>query len=417
MSSTGGGISSYVGGKAAAVIAAAAIAGGAVVIPAVTGGGGGAPACTQTFTTSNVGSSPYPGSSVNSAVQGGTTSTVLCFASGAYGELDIYNAGPSGSSGQLLMRPANSATVSGINFNLNGVRKVKIDGFAGSSSTDGMVVQDTGLQTNQSITFSNNRMTSNGVYIRDGRAGSGPVLVDSNEFVGFGSSPEQSRLVLYNNCPAPQNVTISNNEFGNGQADGIDLTGTCDVDITGNVIYGINQGNCGGIHCDAIQDNGGSSGVTITGNYLYDNDTGIMAYDGCGSGWVVSDNVVEAEAAAGNSINLGGCSGPTVTHNTILGSGKYINFGSKSGQQTTNITVRDNIAPGGVASNGAGTAASFTTNDYNLCVGGCTGSHSVSGSPTFAGGSTPSAYEGFCLSSGSTGKGAASDGDDMGIRC
>src|SRR5689334_15007758 len=137
------------------MLVAGAVAASAVIAIAAAGGGGGGgqPACTQTFNTGNVGNSPFPGSNVRSAVAAGNSSTVLCFSSGSYGTMDIYGARPSG---QVLMRPADGATVSGIFFSLNGVSNLKIDGFNGSSSTGGMLVQVAGQGTNDHITYSHN---------------------------------------------------------------------------------------------------------------------------------------------------------------------------------------------------------------------------------------------------------------------
>jgi hypothetical protein len=87
-----------------------------------------APTCTQTFTTSTVGSNPFPGSSVNTAIQNGSGSTVICFAAGNYGEIDVYAAHPSGI---VTIQPTPGAAVNMGLFNLNGVSNVKIDGFSG----------------------------------------------------------------------------------------------------------------------------------------------------------------------------------------------------------------------------------------------------------------------------------------------
>ena len=59
-------------------------------------------------------------------------------------------------------------------------------------------------------------------------------------------------------------------------------------------------------------------------------------------------------------------------------------------------------------------------NDYNLCTGGavpCSRSPSshVSATPTYAGGSNPSTYAGFALTSTSLGHNAGNDGKDIGI--
>lgn len=408
-----------------AIIAAAVVVGTGGVIasggggidnPQQGGGGGGSPppACTQTFTTATIGTSPYPGDSVNTALQNGTGSTVLCFASGTYSELVFYDAVPSG---VVLMRPADGASVSGISFNMNGVSNVKIDGFQGSSSTQGMTLKQTGASTNHDVTFSNNSMTSAGVVLRDSTNANANIKIEDNSFVGFTTSGEQTRMLVLSMNSCPNGVTIQRNVFGNGQADGLDLSGaSCGTIIQDNEFYGILQANCGAVHCDGLQDNGGSVQTVIRRNFFHDIEDGTMAFDGTGGGWSLVDNVFE-NIAVDNVINLGGDSSSTIEHNTIIGtSSKYINFGSKAAQQSTNETVRNNISPGGIQSNGAGTAATYTVNDYQLCAASCTGANSIVGTPTFVAGASPATYAGAHLTAGSTGHLAASDGLDMGIR-
>ena len=58
--------------------------------------------------------------------------------------------------------------------------------------------------------------------------------------------------------------------------------------------------------------------------------------------------------------------------------------------------------------------SSYGTNDHNLNAG-VSGTGNITGTPNFLGGSNPTTYAGFRLSSGSPGRGAASDGTDMGV--
>ena len=59
--------------------------------------------CTMMLTPLNVGTSPYRGSNVDTAVHNGIGGTVLCFSSGTYGAIEIYAAH---CSGVVTMRPS-----------------------------------------------------------------------------------------------------------------------------------------------------------------------------------------------------------------------------------------------------------------------------------------------------------------------
>src|SRR5271170_7397011 len=203
-----------------------------------------AQSCTQTFTTANVGTSPYPGSNVNTAIQGGTTSTVLCFSAGNYGEIDVYAANPTGS-GQLQIIPVPGATVTGIYFNFNGVSNVKITGFcdtdlpscptSNGSNTGGLLVSNAGQGNSSNITYSYNSMTTNGVQVQNNPNANAAILIDHNSFVGFATSNESSRLNMVSDSGCPNGITISNNIISGGESDGINTSGaSCGTQIINN---------------------------------------------------------------------------------------------------------------------------------------------------------------------------------------
>jgi hypothetical protein len=382
------------------------------------------PACTQTFTPSTIGTSPYAGNSVNNAVQGGNGNTVICLASGTYaysgpaqGAIALYNAHPTGI---VTIRPADGATVSMGGISMNGVSNVHITGFTSPSNMT-VLIQNAGQGNSSNVEIDHNDMPNSGVTIVGNTNANANINVHDNTFIGYVSSPEQSRIVINSNTGCPNGIVIQNNVIGGGEADGIDLGGAnCGTIIRGNEIYGIDENNCNGIHCDPIQDNGGSKQTQIINNYLHDDTTGIMAYDGTGGGWVITGNIVaNGVGSTQGSIQVGGTANMTIEHNTIwntkdaCGNG-CINNGSKAGMQDTNLTVRNNIVADGVVSNGAGGSATYTVNDYNLCQSGCAGTHSLTGSPTFVGGANPTTWAGFALTSTSKGHLAASDGTDMG---
>ena len=94
MSSTGGGISSYIGGKAAAVVVIVALGGGAIIVPAVSGGGGGTVAnlwvdtnggtCTRQGTAGAY-SDAGACANLNSAWQAASNGDTILIKAGTYG--------------------------------------------------------------------------------------------------------------------------------------------------------------------------------------------------------------------------------------------------------------------------------------------------------------------------------------------
>ena len=369
-------------------------------------------ACTQIFTPSNVGTSPYPGSNVNTAVQSGNSSTVLCFASGSYGEIDIYNAHPSG---RVTLMPASGAAALNPYFNLNGVSNVTVTGFSGSSSSGGLLVQVAGQGNNSNITFSNNAMTSNGVNISNNAIANANILIDHNTFIGFTSSNESSRINIVSDNSCPNGITVSNNTISGGQADGMNTSGaSCGTQFLNNDISNIIEANCGGIHCDGFQDNGGGVNTVLDGNYFHNVSNCWQITDGT-TNLTMTNNVCTSSSDASHAGQISP-SGLTFKHNTIA-SPLAINIGNDShGTSSSNIVSTNNIFNGGLVVNGGQNVTGTFTQDYNLCYsGGCSGSHSLSGTPTYVGGANPTTWAGFALTSTSKGHASASDGLDMGI--
>jgi hypothetical protein len=381
--------------------------------------------CTKTFSPSTVGSSPYPGSSVNAAIQGGTTSAVLCFSSGAYGEIDIYNAHPTGS-GQLQIIPAAGATVTGIYFNLNGVSNVKVSGFcdtdlpscptSNGSNTGGFLVQVAGQGNNSNITYSYNSMTSNGVQVENNAVANAAILIDHNSFIGFTNSNESSRLNIVSDNSCPNGITVSNNVISGGQSDGMNTSGnSCGTQFLNNDISNILESNCGGIHCDGFQDNGGGVNTTLSGNYWHNVSNCWQITDGT-TNLTMTNNVCQTGSDSSHTGQLSPQT-MTFTHNTIISPGESINIGNDStGKSVSNLTIINNVFAGGTPAINPGQSVSGTfVQNYDLCPSGCPGSNSLNGNPTFVGGTSPSSYPGYALTATSLGHGAASDSGNMGI--
>ena len=179
-----------------------------------------------------------------------------------------------------------------------------------------------------------------------------------------------------------------------------------------------------GNHTDMIQWYGGSNAV-VRGNLFkqtINGETQVMgAFDGTG-GNLVEDNVVDV-TGRNWGIELYSDDGSIVRHNTIvyhpaspcswnLPCGISSALDRKTADDVgRNTQVYDNVATEILI--GSGSTAS--RRDHNM-VRQSAQSGDFIGTPTFVGGASPSTYEGYALATGSPGKGAASDGLDVGIR-
>jgi parallel beta-helix repeat protein len=207
-------------------------------------------------------------------------------------------------------------------------------------------------------------------------------------------------------------VTIRNSTFCGGDADGVNLGGTAVVEDS--EFCEINPGNQGGtVHTDSIQF---FTNSTIRRNYVHDSTDGIVAYDGA-SGATISDNVVTSTntVATSRCMDIESDVSSTISHNTF-GSTCAINLAKDSLLPAgTGTVVRDNIIANGLNLNGGTTTSSYTNNLVTTASGACCATQ-IAGTPTFVGGSTPTAWGQFKLTPGSAGHAAASDGLDIGIR-
>jgi hypothetical protein len=382
------------------------------------------PACTTTFTTTSA-------TNLSSAAAGSTGGQVFCFASGNYGNSKSGSYVDTGqylitnvsASSNVYFEPAPGATVSGVGFLVSGATNVVIENFGGqntASSLGGFTASggNGSYGNNTNVYFLNNSMTSDGGQVNDsGTVASQSVYIERNNFTGFASSGEQDRMLVntgYNDTiSCPNNVYIEHNLFSGGESDGIDIDGgTCGTKITGNVISNIQQTNCGGIHCDAFQDNGGGENTTFEDNWIYNTTDCFGLYDNT-TNYTVENNVCSDPSPDTSFwMQFGGADNFTFEHNTITSTAgsPYYNYNgvNNTGTFTNNawassITPDPNNAPG-----------SPFTQDYNLSSS-TAGTHDVKGTPTFVGGNNPSQWTGFQLAPSSAGKGAGNDGQDMGV--
>ena len=247
------------------------------------------------------------------------------------------------------------------------------------------------------------------------------TLVDGNTFINIPQGCTEGRIGVTgtNRSHSVINgVVISNNLIqGSGPSDGVQIIGGAYGTIIGpgNEFVGIKQSGCGAVHCDPIQFYGARK-TTVTGNYFHGNSTGIMSPDCNGTQLTLTNNVFVTDGEYADQVVQGGSSGDVFSHNTFAGGARIWlgNPNSCSGGLNSSGTITDNIVTGGIRLTNGQTLSGFNVG-YNLIPGGGTGTGTISGSPTYVGGSSPATFAGYALASNSLGRGAASDGKDIGI--
>ncbi len=259
-------------------------------------------------------------------------------------------------------------------------------------------------------------MTSNGVNVSNNALANANITIDHNSFVGFTSSNESSRINIVSDSVCPNGITVSNNVISGGQSDGMNTSGgSCGTQFINNDIANIVESSCGGIHCDGFQDNGGGVNTSLIGNYFHNVTNCWQITDGT-TNLTLTNNVCSTASDSTHSGQLSP-TGMTFTHNTIVSS-QNMNIGNNSGgQSASNIVVTSNIFNGQLVLNGGQSITGTNTQDYNLCyTGGCAGAHTVTGTPLYTGGLTPTTYPGYRITSLSPGYNAGNDGTSMGIQ-
>ena len=244
------------------------------------------------------------------------------------------------------------------------------------------------------------------------------VLFDGNSHDGINvcSTCYEGRITVKgNNNSVPNGVQITNSHFTGGDADGVQITGDAYGTKIGPNNTFINLDMVDSVHTDAIQLYH-SHNTLITGNFLYSNETGIMAPDGADHE-TITNNVITTNGYPW-PIVLGSDNGTLIQHNTFpdgacswsMRCGTVRVYSGNSGTASKGTVVRDNVA-GALDVSGSG-----VVEDHNLvATGTAPGSADIKGQPTFQGGSSPTTYSGFLLTGTSLGKSNASDGTDRGI--
>lgn len=415
MSSSGGSISAFIGSKWAVVAATVAVATGAVAVPVVTGGsGGGFAGCTGADVTT---------ATFAARVTAATAGDVLCLTSGAYGTW-------AGTNKAITVKNASGATPTmTINFT-TGDTAFTLDGMSGMGGNI------SNGATN--ITVKNSAFSS--PLNMDGLNNSG-VVIDSSTFINISACGHPER-----NCTTSDTtteccrvhipgcgvsgdtgMTIQNSLFSGRDTDGIQA-GACAFQALDNEFTGINVAcadPCN--HADAMQVIGGAGSV-IRGNWFHDIVNCLVAFDNLGP-ITFEDNVCEA-TLGNHSLELYGDVGSTFNHNTlmsdiVLGT-SHEGVTSNGSAFTNNIflgfsEVAAGAAPGSHLKNmqWRGTVESGGTDFVGAATfsGGGSPTTWSSGTAIFGGAAKPSTYAGYCLTTGSAGHNAGTDGLDVGIRC
>jgi hypothetical protein len=269
--------------------------------------------------------------------------------------------------------------------------------------------------TTHDVTIAGSTFTQQ-IVIHADRMRDARVVLDGNRLPRIDACAKcyEGRIHVLGDAGGRSGVVIANNLLGpGGNSDGIQVSAN-GVRILGNTFVGIFGSN--GRHVDALQLYGASNTV-IRGNYFHNVASAIMSPDG-GDHERIEDNVFDTGGYP-YAIMLGGDNGSVIRHNTLPDVGKcaygqpcgtlLIGDGGPSHRPGKGTVVQDNIL-GSLTVSGSSTLRATG----NLVAHGGGGASNHAGAPVFVGGGHPLSRAGFRLHVGSPGRGAASDGTDVG---
>jgi hypothetical protein len=354
--------------------------------------------CTTTIST---------GANVANTVAAAANGSTVCLNNGDYGTVNLFDISRSG---MVTIRSTNGigATITPMVGNSDNMifKSLTLEGMLINNCSRNIEVRDSTFVEDEPGL----RITNNGYGCPANDHG---YVIDNTIFHRVQQNTNEGRLSLV----AVQGATITNNTFSGVPttipSDGIQISGGTDVLIQNNVFQDILQADCGATHCDNLQLVGTDS-VTITENFFINGDTFIMAPDGSTNS-VVTNNVFDGDGVSYiDKVQFGTAINPIFRHNTITNC--RVSFDSKTGEPASSgVQSQNNILINGSSfktTNGNGcTSCTFT---FNLYDSGGIGSNNISGTPTFTGGSTPSTWAGWELTSLSLGFEDGNDGFDMG---
>lgn len=367
--------------------------------------------CTQTL---------GPGANVGAAISGAAAGSTICLGNGNYGGFTLTGVSKSPRVTVQAVTSKGASFTSAITLNGNSAG-LTIDGV----NLAGVLI--TGANTRE-ITL-RNADASRGTIEIDGVTHATPNILFENlehynqDNAGFcrgGAAPcvgAGAYHFSFGGRASPV-ATIRRAIIDGGCADGIQsgvpfileysqiknkVVGTCPNDP----------------HTDATQLYGGPfAGTIIRRSYFLNNVQVIAAYDGVDN-VLIEDNVIDPGAGSERracQIELYSDANSIIRHNTIVyRNATYpglICLDKKSGfDNGFGTQIYDNIVGGIDTQNGS----TYGLRTNNLVRSGAAAGD-ISGSPTYSGGMNPSTWQGFQLTPGSLGKGAASSpsGSDVG---
>jgi hypothetical protein len=350
------------------------------------------------------------GANVASAISSAAAGSTICLNSGSYGNVSVNGVSKASN---VTIRSTTGTGASFSDLSISGVNhltflSLQLPGGADIDSSGG---------ASKNLSILNSQFPGSQLLVNTTGNTSANIVIDGNTFGGYNSTGFEGTITVWRNPTTGSNngVTISNNTFnGGGCADGIQVTGGANG-ITigpGNSFQNYRQNSCAP-HVDSFQLVDGSN-VTITGNYFANDTIFLGIYDG-GSNLTVTNNIFNTGDSGIQNFQIGGVSTMIFSHNTIKKSTMAI--GTKAGNTPNNHwTVQNNIYDGSslIDAGDQPGCNSVCTFSFNMFQSGARGTNNVSGSPTYTGGTTPSAWAGWQLANGSLGKSSGSDGADLG---
>ena len=325
----------------------------------------------------------------------------------------------------MTVQPVSGASASIGYVNLQDVSHLHFTSGGGALTVGGGVIDQFNTLPNCSdhITFDYLRFAPGipGLDILP-RCAAMAILVDHDNFNGVLSSGTGEGKVnvqaLDQGPSVDQGITISNSTFNTGCSKGVQiLGGAYGVQVLNSEFaFMPNQDENGcTLHVGGIQVYGGRA-AHIKGNYFHDNGSSAGGLsEPIGEGDLIEDNVWVCTCIYPWSIQAGASHNSIYRHNTFAGGGGLHFYAVDGSPNASGNLIRDNVFT--VAGNGItdSSGANWGTEDHNL-NSGLSGVGDLTGTPIFVGGQSTSSYANWYLLPGSPGKGAASDGLDMGIR-
>jgi len=401
---------------------AASDVGHSVRVAVVATNGGGSTSATSAATgvvaqgVVSAGCTTTIGSGLQSAIQSAAAGSVICLNAGNYGNITVTTS----KSSMVTITPAAGVNASQATLGFTDVTTSSNLTFEGLTVEGGNVGSSSSPATH--IHWVEDAFTS-GLCIQTPTSANTDTLVEGSTFIDIstGGCSNEGRLEVNGDNKGPSGVNgvvISHDLFQTGSpsgcTDGVNITGGASGTVIGpgDEFAGLKQGSCSA-HVDSIQFYGATD-TTVTGDYFHGNSDGIMSPDGNGSPMTVTSSVFDTDGEYPDQIVIGGGGGDVISHDTF-GHGARVRIGHVNvGATASNETIANDVLTGGLELS-EGQSSSGWTIEYNLVEDEVLGAHSIKGKPVYAGGgSEPSTWAGWALTSSSPGHLAASDGSDMG---